>query len=483
MLARATTWIHCLCCLVNSAFAQIRVLAPAEVAHQFSSTGRIEGATATFGAPFYGDKVLGRLVWSDSLKGHTHCSADDYEVPQLNMAESSNLINIFVVRRGRCSFTTKVQVAYNKGAHAVIIVDREDSTLTAKDMHEIIVADDGFGGNIRIPSVLISREEGNRLINAIKSDLSIIVELQWNIPTNHVVEMDLWMSSGSQESLAFLKDFAPRRKILNKVVQFRPHYAIFSVNSSDPSVYTDICSDNNGHFCAADPDGSGEVTGKDVLVEDVRQLCIHEITKVPRVSLDDLGKSAHLVEYAERYWAYVESFANKCTLDGTTPTDRFGVQCAERVMHEVGLDVDKVQQCMTETGDQKLEDQRENSAWSPRALRINGWRYSGMMDADLVTRAICSGFISQPDECGTLFTPRNPFKSYVGGKVSKNGARFNILLVGLAVLVGCMLGCMYLYQRSLKQHLWKAMREEVMLEIHSEMSTYINLPEGFVAES
>ena len=32
-------------------------------------------------------------------------------------------------------------------------------------------------------------------------------------------------------------------------------------------------------------------------------------------------------------------------------------------------------------------------AWSPRAIRINGWRYSGMLEADLVARAVCSGFI------------------------------------------------------------------------------------------
>ena len=50
------------------------------------------------------------------------------------------LINIVIVRRGNCSFTTKaasfvqfvhastrqVKIAQAKGAHAVIIVDRED---------------------------------------------------------------------------------------------------------------------------------------------------------------------------------------------------------------------------------------------------------------------------------------------------------------------------------------------------------------------
>ena len=52
---------------------------------------------------------------------------------------------------------TKVKVASAKGAHAVIIVDKEDSTLTAHDLQNIIVADDGYGSTISIPSILISK--------------------------------------------------------------------------------------------------------------------------------------------------------------------------------------------------------------------------------------------------------------------------------------------------------------------------------------
>merc|ERR1719386_673602 len=123
------------------------------------------------------------------------------------------------------------------------------------------------------------------------------------------------------------------------------------------------------------------------------------------------------------------------------------------MMSQAGVDVKEVQSCIATSRSAKLKEQRENTAWSPRALRINGWRYSGMMDADLVTRAICSGFISQPDECGTLFEPRNPFESYARGKVSENGASINLLLFGLAGMFACALGCVYFYQRSMKQRL------------------------------
>lgn len=55
--------------------------------------------------------------------------------------------------------------------------------------------------------------------------------------------------------------------------------------------------------------------------------------------------------------------------------------------HHVGAP----QECYAQTRLDKLAKQREDTAWSPRALRINGWRYSGTLDPDLVTRAICAG--------------------------------------------------------------------------------------------
>lgn len=269
----------------------------------------------------------------------------------LRASESNRgeLINIAVVRRGKCSFVTKVRVAYNKGAHAVIVVDRDDSEYSEADLQRIIVKDDGYGEQIRIPSILISKTQGNALIDAAKKT-PVIVELKWDIPTDHVVQMDLWMNSASQRSRQFLKEFAPRRKTLNEVVMFQPHYAIFSMPSTDPAVYRDLCSDTSGEYCAEDPDGAGRVTGKMVLEEDVRQLCIHELAKVPRTSMEGLKAGRATVDYAEKYWDYVERLADECPFDATNPHERFGTDCSESVMHSVGLDVNQVQDCVRTTG-------------------------------------------------------------------------------------------------------------------------------------
>merc|ERR1719258_582473 len=113
MKAQSALWAACLAGLILRAVAQIRVMAPES------------------------------LVRGDSMRNHTHCLDSDYEVPppdddlaQHGGYKEVRLIHIVMVRRGQCSFVTKVKVARKKGAHAVIIVDKENSALTSHDPRE-----------------------------------------------------------------------------------------------------------------------------------------------------------------------------------------------------------------------------------------------------------------------------------------------------------------------------------------------------------
>jgi hypothetical protein len=460
--------------------AQIRVLSPDYLAKAFPQThGKIQGSTATFGAPFYGDRVLGRLVWGDS-KGDSHCTEDDYDISELDMIEhpaehsqdQARLINIVMVRRSRCSFVTKVKVASKKGAHAVIIVDREDSTLTSHDVQHIIVADDGYGSAIRIPSILISKQDGQPLIDAARSH-EVIVELAWDVPSDHTVQVDMWMSAGSRESQKFLKDFARARETLNEVVAFTPHYHVFGTNP-EMGGYSGLCSDESAKYCATDPDASGPVSGKDVLDEDVRQLCIHEQTKVARSRVNELTKKEHVVFYAKQWWDYVERLPEKCPLDGETAETSFGTTCSYKLMDELGIDSARIQQCVADTKNQKLESERINQAWSPRAVRVNGWRYNGMLDADLVTRAICSGFFKAPPECDDLLQPRDPFVKFQGDTSAAGMSAGTAVL--LLILMAASLGCAYRYLVS--KSVSRQVREQVMIEVESQMEQYNKLSSG-----
>jgi len=454
---------HSLLGLALGVQAQVWVMAPESLVQQYSdSQGGIPGATSTFGAPFYGDRVLGQLSYGES-KGNSWCTDEDYEVPGQPSLRGSNykevkLIHIVMVRRGgHCSITSKVRVAYQKGAHAVVVVDKEDSELTASDMKNVIVKDDGTGDEIHIPSILVSKEDGRRLINAVKLS-EVIIELKWTIPTNHVVNAELWMSSASRESLAFLRDFSSKRRALNKVLAFQPHYSIFSLDSKDYDTIRNLCIDEDGRYCTEDPDGPGPITGRDVVKENMRQLCIHDLYKK-----DQLDSGA--VKFAEQYWQYMERFIDRC------PLDKFGQACSTKLMTEVGIDAGKVDDCVHTTGTRRLGEELRHRAWSPRALRINGWRFSGMMSADLVTRAICSGFIEQPFECQELLKPRDPFKAYEPPKGSQ-GVTFGTFITWIGVTVLLAVFLLLLYKRYLQKDMRATLREEVMLEVQSAMGQY-----------
>eukprot|EP00441_Pelagodinium_beii_P041826 CAMPEP_0197629504 /NCGR_PEP_ID=MMETSP1338-20131121/7322_1 /TAXON_ID=43686 ORGANISM="Pelagodinium beii, Strain RCC1491" /NCGR_SAMPLE_ID=MMETSP1338 /ASSEMBLY_ACC=CAM_ASM_000754 /LENGTH=471 /DNA_ID=CAMNT_0043200549 /DNA_START=111 /DNA_END=1526 /DNA_ORIENTATION=- len=452
-----------------------------------ADSGRIMGSTATFGAPFYGDRVQGRLVWGDSLHNHTHCEEDDYVIPppktelvgqtgqQFNKVK---LINIVMVRRGSCSFTTKVKVAQkSKDAHAVIIVDKEDSNLKTSDMPNIIVADDGYGGDIHIPSVLIAKAEGRKLIEAAKRE-EVIIELAWDLPTQHVVTVDMWMSSASQMTHKFLKEFKLNRMILNEVMVFNPHYAVFPMDGNDPAIYSGLCSDQTGRFCAEDPDGAGQTTGRDVLEENVRQLCIHEKTKVPRVSNELVGIGGqHPVEYSKEFWEYITKYLDECPLEGTDPNKRFGETCSLKVMREVGIATDPIIQCAMTSKDDKLMHERENPAWSPRAVRINGWRYSGYLNADLVSRAVCSAFINSPLECKQILDKQGERDYFMTQMLRLKGQGVSFTQMLMVLLLMALLGfiVMILYKRYLRKELQNTLREEVMLEVQAQMGEYSQL--------
>lgn len=468
--------------LFYSAQAQIKILAPTGLKTLYTdSRGRVEGSTATFGAPYYGQRVLGRLVWGEP-KNSSHCTEKDYDIPldvddhdTQSQFSNKKLINIVMVRRGLCSFVRKVYVAQeHKGAHAVIIVDKEGSLLTTEDIQNIIMADDGYGELVHIPSILISSYDGSKLIEWAKKDKPVVVELQWEVPTDHIVVVDLWMSSASLEDQKFLKEFSVKRMKFKHHLKFVPHYAVFGMTSGHD--FSELCTDANGEFCAEDPDSSGPITGRDVLEEDVRQLCIHELTSVKRRP-HDFADFQNRVAYAEKFWEYVSKFGEQCPLDGPSADGRFGLQCSKKVMRlpKVDIQPEDVLDCVKQTTTTKLKFEKENTAWSPRAMRINGWRYMGMLDAELVTRAICAGYVTPPDVCKELVTPRDPLVPFHTNP-SSQGMTKKSFFVALTIVGLLTLGAMFIYKQYLTKNIHKQLREEVMIEVQAQMDTYKLMP-------
>jgi hypothetical protein len=466
--------------------AQIKLLAPDSLVREYlPSGGNIFASTATFGAPYYGERVLGQILWASSDKGLSHCSKDDYthdpDLPVdhsgISDAAEAPLKRIVLVRRGSCTFTTKVRIAeMYKNADAVIIIDEQTSpaSLGEMDIREMVLGDDGFGDSVSIPSMMVTYQDGEALRLEAEKGNQVIIELNWDMPQASRVLVDFWSSSASIEGQEFLKDFYHSATRLSGFLSFVPHYYVFRL----PEM-SDWCS-GSSEFCAEDPDGpSGPITGRDVVEEDKRQLCIWHLTAGDTRSAHD---NTELKMYSASWFFYVKEFAESCPLDGKTEETRFGEKCSKKILDlentlnpilHLGITTEHVDECVRNKGEEYLRDEKHKRAWSPLALRINGWRYSGSLDYVTVEKAICTGYAEMPQDC----------KEIMEGKqtIIHNGPSFGQIFsaVSAFLVFAAFLVCgFWLYQRYLSRSVRSALREEVQLEVISQVGRYNKLADG-----
>lgn len=108
---------------------------------------------------------------------------------------------IVVVERGECSFVTKVRNAERAGASLLVV---KDSNI--EDVKNVIMGDDGTGTGIRIPSMLIGKQNGTILIDAAMENKAVTLSAEFVLPhPDMTVEMEFWYSSSNTLALDFIK--------------------------------------------------------------------------------------------------------------------------------------------------------------------------------------------------------------------------------------------------------------------------------------
>jgi hypothetical protein len=271
--------------------------------------GDISHSEANFGIPSFAASITGRLVyqWDKPMgcDGFNRLKGD---------------VTILLVDRGSCSFVQKVRAAEEASANAVIVVNNDDGK-------NIAMADDGSGTSVNIPSVFISKAEGDKLKEAmdpIHHNGTVMVKLTWDIPSpdNHV-EWELWTSSNDDNSVEFKHQFQLPATRLGLNHTFTPHFLTIDGDWFDCTTKTGQrpphdwrcgkqCT-NSGRYCAEDPEkdlGSG-INGKDVVMENVRQIC--------------LWRAVNTTGQEGIWWDYVEAFQHNCSTTDAT----FNQGCSE----------------------------------------------------------------------------------------------------------------------------------------------------------
>ena len=330
---------------------------------------------------------------------------------------------IMMVDRGDCTFVQKVRNAQHAGAVAVVIADnvcqcKHEHVCTPEpntkcEKHEPIMADDGSGYDITIPSVLLFKQDADPIKNELLHNNNVMLELSWSLPNpdNHV-EWELWTTPTDSGSREFKNEFKEAAMALASRATFTPHMYLYDgieAECKDSSDGENLCKSmctNGGRYCSTGPNGDFDdsIQGIDVVKESARQLCIWEL----------FGEDGTGVEW----WEYVRSFNDKCdNLQNFANED-----CVKSVMVEIGLDYDRIEECIFEHGPLdvddtndmlalQLKDKEEKGVVILPVAYVNGVVVRGALEFAVIFKAICAGYAkgtapSICDECANCSDER-----------------------------------------------------------------------------
>ncbi|KAK3003160.1 hypothetical protein RJ639_018926 [Escallonia herrerae] len=374
--------------------SSISVIAP------YDLRSKHDGAIGNFGVPDYGGSMVGSVVYAE--KGSSGCNPFDGDKP---FKSKSRLPTFLLLDRGECYFALKVWNGQQAGAAAVLVADSIDEPLITMDSPEESSNADGYIDKIGIPSALIERSFGETLKAALKKGESVVIKLDWTESMPHPdqrVEYEFWTNSNDEcglrcdDQMKFIKSFKGHAQILEKggYTLFTPHYITWYC--PQPFILSSQCKSqciNHGRYCAPDPDqnfGEG-YQGKDVVFENLRQLCVHRV--------------ANQSNRSWVWWDYVTDFHIRCSMK----QKRYSKECAEDVVRSLNLPIDEINKCM---GDPEADVENEVLKFEQDSqvgrgsrgditilptLVVNNIQYRGKLERTAVLKAVCAGFKETTD--------------------------------------------------------------------------------------
>ena len=427
----------------------LKVISPQSLINEYPNG--LESSLGSFGNPPYNSKIIG-FLWYPSID-QDGCSPINFIPEGLEMDHY-----IFMFDRGNCSYSLKVKHAQDVGVRAVIIANTNEN----EKITNVIMRDNGMGGNLFIPAMMISKEDADRLRRELKI-AAVTLRLGFELPqTPEKINLSLVLSSGNEESQEFMKSFYDVGQVLtHETVNLEIHYVVIQCIACRNRGF-DKEEENclgGGRYCAPDPDDliNGGLSGRDVIQEDLRQMCLLETLK--NIKSD--------FSYAN-FFGYLKKFSELCS---TKLNDK---KCSEGIMKSFGFDVKAVERCYREsfeTGstnlavnkhlDKEIEFWHSNGLHVYPAVMINHYLFRGDLETSALMTAICAGYYKKflPEFC----------RNVVGDKVAE-GYSTSTVVFGLILFFGVLVAALVIYRHVAKKELEKEMKKQVNVAVNQYIS-------------
>ena len=389
---------------ISLSTSEIRIISPKNLDLQLKSQP-IDMEFSSFGKNPSNFHVRGQIYLSND-ENSTAC--DPLNMTLISDEENEEKIDkfpILLIKRGGCSFTTKVRNAQNIGASMVFIADNKH-----ENIHSIIMADDGTGNDIVIPSAMISYEDGNTIIkymNENKNEL-IIVDANFGVVEdenkNDVknVTFEFFFSSSEVRAYEFLRNVSEYLNVFGEQIIFIPHYVTHRSPFYDKSNTNPIenCV-SFGKYCYFPKETTVEKDGRNIVIEDVRQKCMYNLS----VNKNKISN----------YFKYMNSFYENCL--NVENNKRINEECSQIALVNAGFTQDYLNNCVKESffsNKYNLAEMIENdnsllaNDYSIQndyilttfpAVSINKKRIKGAIKESVVISKICEEVEKKPNFC------------------------------------------------------------------------------------
>ena len=341
----------------------------------------------------------------------------------------------------------------------------------------MFLADDGHEGDISIPAILISKTDGDKIMNyyfSIKDDKEKISQIKLEIKfdignINNTVNYDIWYTPDTENVYSFLKDFRRYQTAFGEVAKLGVHFVTFPHFSYDPNSNTpkDDCL-GSGLYCIR-PGKLGITDGSVIVMESIKQKCIY-----------DIANNQNKIGY---FWAYMLQFQENCVLK----ENNFNQICSNEAINSAGLSLEEVNKCLYDSFegttyekensqyqkiaknkilDKEYEIRKEHLINRVPSLTINGRLYIGSWRPEFIFEAICAALTKKPEIC------------YAEGKFEREAKGFSlmgyifIILIVIVINIALFLICKEFIKRKVLERISST---NIDTQINTAVNSYIKL--------
>jgi hypothetical protein len=164
----------------------------------------------------------------------------------------------------------------------------------------------------------------------------------------------------------------------------------------------------NGKYCASPRYDLGVVSGKQILLEDLRQKCVYLTNNA-----DGLNPSSDISDY----WDYMSKFYDDCIM-----VSRFNQDCSYETVLDLGMSINQIEKCISDSFNSENSDanviRNQNNLIEDDieltekyrvkmfpSIMINGKTILGSWTAKNLFEAVCAGLKNKPTECDVFNVP------------------------------------------------------------------------------